>query len=187
MESFVHVVTEEELSHGGRQSTELEGKCVEELEFRSQTLAQSIVFSFLQKKMHPHLENFLIPCLAASRKEIKIYFYDSKHDILLESRGIPLLVNIPGLKCKPLNFEAILAAWMVLNYKFLCSGPHESLLQAPKANFFKKAESCLKIYENELSFKNVGSQLTFADYDYIDIMKPKFVWPSNLSCRPVDC
>ncbi|XP_061185337.1 uncharacterized protein LOC133193418 [Saccostrea echinata] len=186
MESFVHVAPpEEEISPGGRASIEVKPKSVEERGFRSQTLAQIIVFSFLQKQRHPYLDNFLIPCMAATRKEIKIYFYDSKHDILLESRGIKLLVEIPGSRCQ-VNYEAILAAWLVLNYKYLCSGPHESLFEAPKANFFSLASSSLEMYEKDLAFKNVVAVNAFVDYDFIDITKPKFVWPSNLPCRPVN-
>ncbi|XP_048744818.2 uncharacterized protein LOC125657928 isoform X2 [Ostrea edulis] len=186
-ESFIHVASvEEELSPGEIAPFEVKLKNVEERRFRSQTLAQVIAFSFLQKASHPSLENFLIPCMAATKKELKIYFYDCKYDILLESRGIPLLVEIPGSNSQPLNFEAIIAAWLVLNYKYLCSGPFDSLLKAPKANFFKHAEPCLEIYEKELLYQHVGEQTTILDYGFLDITKPKFVWPSNLSCKPVD-
>ncbi|XP_062576069.1 uncharacterized protein LOC134237946 [Saccostrea cucullata] len=186
MESFVHVApVEEEIGPGGRTSIEVKHKSVEERGFRSQTLAQAIVFSFLQKQRHPNLDNFLIPCMAATRNELKIYFYDCKHDILLESRSINLLVEIPGSRCQ-VNYEAVLAAWLVLNYKFLCSGPPESLLEAPKANFFSLASSSLEMYEKDLAFKNVVAMNTFADYDFIDITKPKFVWPSDLPCQPLD-
>jgi hypothetical protein len=187
IESFIHIASqEEELTPHGRASVEVQSevelKNVEDVGFRSEALAQVIVFSFLQKSRNPNLENFLIPCLAATKKELKIYFYDCKHDILLESRGMNLFIEIRGSRSQPLNFEAIIAAWLVLNYKFLCSGPHESLLQAPKANFFKHAESCLEIYERQLLYRNVGGQKTY-NFDFIHI-KPKFVWPSCLSCKP---
>lgn len=40
--------------------------------------------------------------------------------------------------------------WLVVNYKFLCSGPHEKLLKVPKARFCEHAVSCIDMYEKEL-------------------------------------
>lgn len=79
------------------------------MEFRNQTLAQIIVFSFLQKQTHPLLDHFLVLCIAATIKEIEIYFYDSKYDILLDSRGMNVFIDILGTKSQPLNYEATLA------------------------------------------------------------------------------
>lgn len=50
--------------------------------------------------------------------EIKIYFYDSKHDIFM-SRGKNLFIEISETEIQPPNYKAILAMWLVVNYKFL--------------------------------------------------------------------
>lgn len=104
----------------------------------SQTLAHITVFSFLRKQRHLicNLDYFLFPSIAATNdeKEIRIYVYDSKHDILLESREMNLFIEILGTKSQPLSYEAILAVWLVVNYRLLCNGP-QSLLQVPKASF----------------------------------------------------
>lgn len=76
MECFVNVVpTENEISPGCRESVEMKLRSAEERGFRRQTLEQAIVFSYLQKQRHSTLNNFLIPCMAATRKEI--YFTKS--------------------------------------------------------------------------------------------------------------
>lgn len=50
-----------------------------------QIIAQTIVFSFLQKKYHPEQDNFLTPCIGIGRTELIVMFYDAEHDVLLES------------------------------------------------------------------------------------------------------
>lgn len=125
------------------------------MEFRNQTLAQIIVFSFLQKQTHPLLDHFLVLCIAATFKEIEIYFYDSNYDILLDSRGMNCSLIFWEQKVNHSTTKATLAVWLVVNYRFLCSGPHKSLLQVPKARFCEHAWSCIDIYEKELSIKRL--------------------------------
>lgn len=130
---------------------EVKQKHVEDWGFRSQTLARVTVFPFLQKQRHLtcNLDYSLVPSIAATKMEIKIYFYDSKHDTLL-GRGKNLLIEISETEVQLLNYKAILAMWLVVNYKFLCSGPHEKLLKVPKARFCEHAVSCIDKYEKEL-------------------------------------
>lgn len=82
----------------GHESMEVKQKHVEERGFRSQTLAQIIVFSIIQKQTHPLLDHFLVPKYSSIYKEIKIYFYDRKYDTLLHSRGMYLFIEFPGTK-----------------------------------------------------------------------------------------
>lgn len=95
------------------------------------------------------LDYSLVHSIAATKMEIKIYVYDSKHDALL-GRGKNLLIEISETEVQLLNYKAILAMWLVVNYKFLCSGPHEKLLKVPKARFCEHAVSCVDMYEKEL-------------------------------------
>lgn len=125
-------------------------KHVEDWGFRSQTLAQVTVFSqyslFLQKQRHLtcNLDYFLVPSIAATKMEIKIYLYDSKHDTLM-GRGKNLLNEISETEVQLLNYKAILDMWLVVNYKFLCSGQHQKLLIVSKARFCEHAVSCIDI------------------------------------------
>lgn len=104
---------------------------------------------------------------------------------MLESTGKNLCIEILGTKSQPHSYEAILAVWLVVNYKFVCCGPHESLLQVPKARFCDRAGACIDMYEMELSIKLVRLHSTHADFCFTDILKLKFIWPSNLSSRPI--
>lgn len=60
----------------GHESMEVKQKHVEERVFRSQTLAQIIVFSFndIQKQTHPLLDHFLVPGIAALIRKSKFNF-----------------------------------------------------------------------------------------------------------------
>lgn len=108
-ECFVHVASPE--NEVGLESMEVKQKHVKERGFRSQTLAQVTVFSFLHKQIHLtcNLDYFLVPSIVPTKMDIKIYFYDSKHDILLENRGMNLFIEILGTKSQPFSYEAILA------------------------------------------------------------------------------
>lgn len=97
-----------------------------------------------------------------------------------------MFIEISETEIQPPNYKAILAMWLVVNYKFMCSGPPELLLKVPKARFCEHAVSCIDMYEKELRKnleKNAISHSTVADYSFIDILKPIFIWPSDLSCR----
>ena len=48
-----------------------------------QALAQTIVFSLLQKKEHPEFKHHMIPNIVISPKEVEVLLYDAENDILL--------------------------------------------------------------------------------------------------------
>ena len=79
------------------------GKSPEEVKVKSaflsknpQLVAESIVFSFLQKKRHPERENFLTPCIGVGSSFMLLMLYDSFHDVLLESAPVPLTLSGSG-------------------------------------------------------------------------------------------
>lgn len=127
---------------------------------------------FLQKQRHLtcKFDYFLVPSIAATKLEIKSYFYDSEHDILLESRGMNLFIEILETKSQPLSYEAIFAVWLVVNYKFLCCGPHGLLLQVSKAMFCDHSQACI-----DMSIKLARLHSTHADFCFTDILKLKFI------------
>nr|XP_011445246.2 uncharacterized protein LOC105340752 [Crassostrea gigas] len=116
-------------------------------------IAQTIVFSFLQKKRHPEREHFLTPCIGIGNSELIILFYDSEHDVLLESSRVPLFES--SVSCK-FSYSSILACWLVVNYKIFCSGLVEEF-KICKSNFFLHAREKINIYKDELKFQNVNS------------------------------
>ncbi|XP_033751797.1 uncharacterized protein LOC117335731 [Pecten maximus] len=133
-----------------------------------QIIAQSVVFSFLQKQTHPLSRHFMFPCIGIGSGGLVVYFYDSEHDVLLESTYIPLLVGPTSLEDRypsKLNLITILVSWFVVNYKYLCSGLPESLKTDGKANFFTQAKAKLDIYENCLKAGNVGVSVFHHDTD----------------------
>ena len=154
---------------------------LEELDIDMQMLAETIVFSFLQKRKHPNYEHFLIPCIGISRSQVVFCFYDSEKDVLLRSKCMNLYVRTKSKY--ELIPETILALWLVLNYKHLGSGLSDTLLKAPKANFFQLACDTLDIYKNELGYHVQDIQYkcsSFLPSDIFGTAPVVFEWPSNL-------
>ena len=115
-------------------------------------IARAIVFSFLQGKLHPEWKTSMIPTIGLSQSELIVYFYDHKNDVLLKT--------INGLNFKEAGenrIKAILVAWLVINYKYLCSGFVDNLSTAPKANFFEACKDMLDLYRNNIRHGGVGN------------------------------
>lgn len=117
-----------------------------------QIIAETIVFSFLQKQRHPEYSQFLFPCIGVKGNEMVVYFYDSEHDVLLESSPITILS-----RAGKLSVEAIIVSWLVVNHKYLCKGLTETL-KTKNSGFFHQANEALNVYEKELNFGNIGDQ-----------------------------
>ena len=71
---------------------------IDYIEPRSQVIAQTIVFAFLQKQRRPLWKYFLLPTIITNNQGFKIFFYDPESDILLESRDLFFL------KCNWINW-----------------------------------------------------------------------------------
>jgi hypothetical protein len=119
----------------------------------SQIIAQTIVFSFLQKKRHPGLEHFLIPCIGIRSSELIVMLYDSEHDVLLESSTVHLFRKDSACE---FSYSAILVCWLTVNYQYFCSGLVEEFKKF-KSNFFEVAKEKITVYEKNLQFQNVTS------------------------------
>lgn len=137
------------------QGSSLDGNSADEncLQRNHQIIAQTIVFSFLQKKRHPERNNFLTPCIGIGSSEMIVMLYDSEHDVLLESSSVPLFENNSSLE---FSLKAILVCWLTVNYKYFCSGLCEEY-KHHKSNFFVHAKEKFQIYEDKLSLGNVGN------------------------------
>lgn len=148
--AVVHVENETESADG---KSIVEVKMKSALSRNSETIAQTIVFSFLQKKAHPERDSFLTPCIGIGSSELVVMFYDSEHDILLESSSIPLFTDPSSLE---FSYTAILVSWLVVNYNFLCTGLPDHMT-AYNSDFCVHAGKKLKVYEENLVLGNVNS------------------------------
>lgn len=119
----------------------------------SQMIAETVVFSFLQKKRHPEYCQYLFPCIGVNSQEMVVYFYDAEYDVLLESSPIPLHVTQKSLTGN-VSVVAIIVSWLVVNHQYLCDGLTQ-VLKKTRSGFFHQAEKRLFIYENELQFGNI--------------------------------
>ena len=118
-------------------------------------LSETIVFSLLQKRLHP-TGNSLIPTIGVSGAELVVYFYDNEKDVLLQSRGIPFKEK------GEMQITAVLVAWLVANYKDLCDGLTESLNDAPKANFFSHCKEKENIYKSRVRHGGVENSVRYS-------------------------
>lgn len=124
-----------------------------------QVIAETIVFSFLQRQTHPEWSSFLTPCVAVGGLNMLVMFYDCEHDVLLESSMIPLFETTETSEETPrrINMAAILVSWLVANYKYFCSGLTKDMKVTYKADFFTQMRNKVDIYEKKMSFGNVGT------------------------------
>ena len=136
-------------SQGFRSSIEVKQEFDNADKPNSQMISQTIVFSFLQKKMNAS-GNTLIPTIGISGSELVVYFYDYEKDVLLQSHGISFKKD--GVS----QIRTVLVAWLVVNYKYLCDGLVENLNSAPKANFFELCQDKEEIYRNKIRHGAVG-------------------------------
>ncbi|XP_062581481.1 uncharacterized protein LOC134243263 [Saccostrea cucullata] len=149
-ELIVEPVEDKPDSPGGKAEEKVKSSV---LSGNPQIIAQTIVFSFLQKHTHPEREHFLTPCIGVGNTTMFVMFYDSEHDVILESSHIPLFQ-----KTGPSKYEfddaAILVSWFAVNYKFLSSGLTEAMRKY-KGLFFTEAKDKLNVYEEKLRLGNV--------------------------------
>lgn len=139
-----------------------------------QVAAKTIVHSFYYRQIHPDHSNTLIPCFAVShRVGLIFYLYDSVNDILLGSTQFPLASFNPF----QLNMTVIIAVWLVLNHKYLCSGfSLTDLEDVPKAGFVDVAEDKINVYREELQRGQVGTRrFDVVNLDPLSFVNSKFI------------
>lgn len=139
-----------------------------------QVAAKTIVHSFYYRQIHPDHSNTLIPCIAVShRVGLIFYLYDSVNDILLGSTQFPLASFNPF----QLNMTVIIAVWLVLNHKYLCSGfSLTDLEEVPKAGFVDVAEDKINVYREELQRGQVGTRrFDVVNLDPLSFVNSKFI------------
>ena len=135
--------------HGSLSSFEV-NDCQDLITDRSQILAETIVFAFLQKKNNPAFDNYLIPTVAILKKDVLFHFYDPEHDILLESPPFNIQYN------SQLYYPTILALWFTLNYKTFCTGITRGMKEHNfTADFLSSVSNEVKtIYQEDLHFRD---------------------------------
>ena len=83
-------------------------------------MAQTIVFSLLQKKKHPTLKHRIIPNTVIAPKEIKVLLFDADNDILLIGNKFLLFPEKNSEKVILIDCS-IVFLWMVLNHQIFRS------------------------------------------------------------------
>lgn len=113
-------------------------------------IAQTVVFSLLQRQRHPNFRTSMTPNILFSPDYIQIIMYDAVNDILLCSNFIDLFnVNADGR----LSSEAVVTLWLVLHYRIFCCGLHfEDNVEADifKSNFHILAKEKWNVYTKRL-------------------------------------
>ncbi|XP_062581265.1 uncharacterized protein LOC134243062 [Saccostrea cucullata] len=118
----------------------------------SQAIAQTIVFSLVQKQKHPEFLHHMIPNIVISPEKVEIIMYDSDNDVLLCSNQI-LLFNLDHPEDRTLIDETVVILWMVLHYRIFCTGLNKAkpyVLERCKSNFRKLVASKWDIYSKSL-------------------------------------
>lgn len=81
-----------------------------------QALAQTIVFSLIERNRHPERSNHMTPNIVISPQKFKIMLYDAENDIFLVSDYIDLFNG------ESLSNNAVIVLWMVLHNRTFCTG-----------------------------------------------------------------
>ena len=119
-----------------------------------QLAAQSIVFSFLQKKLNKDkMKSRLVPAISITSQNYQLMCYDSEQDILVSTIADSADTKLFDDTIKSLNCTSVVVLWMALNYRLLCSGvPHSQKVRLPdvKAGFFERVGDHLYLYEDEV-------------------------------------
>ena len=139
---------EEEESRSGRSSVETKPDNVNTRKSESQLVAQTVVFSFLERKYNKaSMDNFLEPGIMIGKKHYTLLFYDSGNDVFVTT-----LPDINLFADADLSPVVTLLLWLALNYRYLCSGvpPHQVPVENVKADFFKRVDDHLAAYQEKV-------------------------------------
>lgn len=122
-------------------------------ELLQQALAQTIVFSWIQRKRHPERSNHMVPNIVISPKQFKIMMYDAEKDVFLVSTFIDLFIDE---KCTKLSSNAVIVLWMVLHNRMFCTGfdseVKPTLLEKLKSDFITIVDDKLGTYSDSLEY-----------------------------------
>lgn len=122
-------------------------------ELLQQALAQTIVFSWIQRKRHPTRSNHMVPNIVISPKQFKIMMYDAEKDVFLVSTFIDLFTDEKYTK---LSSNAVIVLWMVLHNRTFCtgfdSGVDSTQLEKLKSDFITIVDDKLETYSDSLEY-----------------------------------
>ncbi|XP_062579860.1 uncharacterized protein LOC134241849, partial [Saccostrea cucullata] len=130
----------------GQRSTEVKQHSL------SQAIAQTIVYSLVEKQKHPNFLHHMIPNIVISPEKVEILMYDADSDVLLCSNPI-LLFNLDLPEERTLIDETVIILWMVLHYRIFCTGFNKAkpyVLERCKSNFRQLVASKWDIYSKSL-------------------------------------
>jgi hypothetical protein len=110
----------------------------------AQIVAQTIVFSFHQKKHFPMLH--FVPSIAISQNAMQFHFYDSEKDLYFVTGELELF-DIQG----DLHLNTVLITWLVLNHRLFMSEGTEEMKRGTKSfRFHSFAKDKLDLYRHDI-------------------------------------
>lgn len=123
----------------------------------NQAIAETIVFSFLKNKTHPHIT--ISPNILISPKEFRVIMYDTANDFLICSHPLKVFTKSKGKSTKNiLDCSSIIILWMVLHYENFLKrenspvtkiGSRKKIFQAM---FKERALENYALYKSKLKF-----------------------------------
>jgi hypothetical protein len=123
----------------------------------NQAVAQTIVFSMLQKQKHPDFPHHLVPNIVISPTEFYVIMYDSVNDVLVGCFPMRLFSST----VESLNIDSVIILWMVLHYRMFCKGIEFDKVAGNlkgfdfRSHFREKAGTKWDVYTTSLR-ENVG-------------------------------
>lgn len=119
----------------------------------NQAIAETIVFSFLMKKTHPHIS--ISPNILISPKEFRIIMYDVANDFLICSQPLKVFTkSTPEI----LDCSSIIILWMVLHYEIFVKQENSPVTKIGsrkkvfQAMFKKRTLGNHDLYKDKLKF-----------------------------------
>lgn len=124
----------------------------------NQAIAQTVVFSFLQRQENKNL--FLVPNVLFSAKEFRVIMYDSENDYLICSQ--PLCIFTKSQTKWILDKQSIFFLWMVLHYGIFSgtvnlkdifkNNVSSRITEALNAEFIGREGVAVNVYRTQLKF-----------------------------------
>lgn len=140
----------------------------EKFKAMDQAVAQTIVFSFLQKEVCPNI--YFVPNILISPNEFRIIMYDAENDILICSQPLYIFTEADSdsdsisqsdsesQTSRSLNKSSIIILWMVLHYEMFSTNLQPEFTEKRidmnkfQAKFKETVKTKLDIYRNDLFF-----------------------------------
>lgn len=124
-------------------------------EAMNQSIAQTIVFSFLQNTKISHIR--FVPNILIDPNKFRVIMYDAVNDILICSQPLDIFTSA-SLSTRRLNVPSIFILWMVLHYEMFAKDLESTFsnkgieMTKFQAKFKERVKTKHDLYKNKLRF-----------------------------------